>query len=166
MFHLDHRISWYFIFSMHWHFRSKPKDCGLEHSIILFEFFSWWPRSKDISGAHKISRHFCPISQAALIFAELAIRQKISIMLASCRLQRSCIVEEALKILTLSKGEGQTRVEICRDRPDRRSCKICAICVYFPRKQHNFSHNLRRTTRFTHTKYDFALKQFKFYTLS
>ena len=47
------------------------------------------------------------------------------------------------------------RVEICRDRHDQRSCKICASCVNFPGKQHNFSHNLRR---FTHTKCDFALK--------
>ena len=55
------------------------------------------------------------------------------------------------------------RVEICRDR---RSCKICASCVNFPGKQRDFSHNLRRTARFTHTKCDFALKLLKFYTLS
>ena len=58
------------------------------------------------------------------------------------------------------------KLEICRDRRDRRSCKICDSCVNFPEKQSNFSHNLRRTTRFTHTKYDFALKLSKFYTLS
>ena len=58
------------------------------------------------------------------------------------------------------------RVEICRDRHDRRSCKICASCVNFPGKQRNFSHNLRRTTRFTPAKCDFALKLLKFYTLS
>ena len=60
----------------------------------------------------------------------------------------------------------EDRVEICRDRHDRRSCKISANCVNFPIKQRNFSHNLRRTTRFTHTKCDFALKLLKFYTLS
>ena len=38
------------------------------------------------------------------------------------------------------------RVEICRDR---RSCKICANCVILPGEQHDFSQNLRRTTRFT-----------------
>ena len=32
------------------------------------------------------------------------------------------------------------RVEICHDRRDRRSCKICASCVFLP--------NWRRTTRF------------------
>ena len=58
------------------------------------------------------------------------------------------------------------RIEICRDCHDRRSCKISAICVNFPGKQHDISHNLRTTTRFTHTKYDFAPKLFKFYTLS
>ena len=58
------------------------------------------------------------------------------------------------------------RVEVCRDRRDRRSCKICASFVNFPRKQRHFSHNLRTTTRFTHTKGDFALKLLQFYTLS
>ena len=53
-------------------------------------------------------------------------------------------------------NEG-SRVEICRDRHDQRSCKICAICVNFPGKQQDFLHNLHRTTRFTHTKCDFAL---------
>ena len=51
---------------------------------------------------------------------------------------------------------ANSRVEICRDRHDRRSCKICASCVNFPGKKRNFSHNLRRTSRFTHTKCDFA----------
>ena len=60
----------------------------------------------------------------------------------------------------------QNRVEICRDRHDRRSCKICASCVNFPGKQRNFSHNLHRTTRFTPAKCNFALKLLKFYTLS
>ena len=58
------------------------------------------------------------------------------------------------------------RVEICRDRHDRRSCKICASCVNFSGNQRDFSHNLRRTTRFTHTKCDFSLKLLKFDTLS
>ena len=55
------------------------------------------------------------------------------------------------------------RVEICRDR---RSCKIFANCVNFPKKQRNFLHHMRRSTRFTHTKCDFALKLLKLYTLS
>ena len=50
------------------------------------------------------------------------------------------------------------RVEICGDRHERQSCKICAGCVNFPGEQRNFSHNLCRTSRFTHTKCDFALK--------
>ena len=58
------------------------------------------------------------------------------------------------------------RVEICHNRRDRRSCKICASWVNFPGKQRDFSHNLRKTTRFTHTKCDFALKLLKFHTLS
>ena len=61
---------------------------------------------------------------------------------------------------------GHRRVEIFRDRHDRRSRKMCASCVKFPGKQCNFSHNLPKTTRFTHTKCDFALKLLKFYTLS
>ena len=32
------------------------------------------------------------------------------------------------------------RVEICRDRHDRRSCKICPSCVNFSRKQRVFLH--------------------------
>ena len=59
-----------------------------------------------------------------------------------------------------------TRIEICHDRHDQPSCKICSSCVNFPRKQRDFLHNLRRTTRFTHTECDFALKVLKFYTLS
>ena len=52
------------------------------------------------------------------------------------------------------------RVEICRDR---RSCKIFPSCVNFPRKQRDFSHNFRRTTK-TRAKCDFALKLLKIYT--
>ena len=69
------------------------------------------------------------------------------------------------RVLKLFRRQ-RSRVEICRDRHDRRSCKICSRCVNFPGKQRNFSHNLRRTTRFTHTKCDFALKPLKIYTLS
>ena len=58
------------------------------------------------------------------------------------------------------------RVEICRDRRDRRSCKIFANCVNFPRKQHDFMHYMRKSTRFTHLMCDFALKLLKLYTLS
>ena len=50
------------------------------------------------------------------------------------------------------------RVEICRDRHNRRSCKICASCVNFPQKQCDFLHNMHKTTKFAHTKCDFALK--------
>ena len=57
---------------------------------------------------------------------------------------------------------AKIRVEICRDRHDSQSCKICASCVNFPKKHHDFSHNLPRTKRFTHTKCDFARKLLKF----
>ena len=59
----------------------------------------------------------------------------------------------------------QSRVEICRDRHNRRSCKICASCVNFSGKQRDLWHNLRRNARFTHTKCDFALEFLKFYTV-
>ena len=55
-------------------------------------------------------------------------------------------------------AEDIIRVEICRDRHGRRSCKICASCIIFPRKHCNCSFNLHRATRFTHAKCDFALK--------
>ena len=48
------------------------------------------------------------------------------------------------------------RVEICHNRRDRRSCKICASCVNFPETMYFFL-NLRRSTRFTLTKSDFTL---------
>ena len=70
--------------------------------------------------------------------------------------------DQFLIILWLPYLDLEHRVEICRDRHDRRSCKICASCVNFPRKQRDFSHNLRRTSRFTHTKCYFALKLCKF----
>ena len=63
---------------------------------------------------------------------------------------------------TMCQYHSPTRVEICRDRHNRRLCKICASCVNFPGKQRDFSHNLRRTSRFTHTKCDFALKLLNF----
>ena len=67
----------------------------------------------------------------------------------------------------LGKVVGEVRVEICRNRHDRRSCKICASCVKFPGKQRDFSHNLPKTTRFTHTKcVILALKLLNFYTFS
>ena len=66
----------------------------------------------------------------------------------------------------MSTAQFLVRVEICRDRHDQPSCKICASCVNFPRKQRNFSQNLRRTTKCTHTKCDFALNLLKFYTPS
>ena len=68
--------------------------------------------------------------------------------------------------ITLSGIRVSSTVEICRDRHDRRSCKICASCVKFHGTQRNFSHNLPKTTRFTHTKCDFALKLLRFYILS
>ena len=64
-----------------------------------------------------------------------------------------------------SSADHRCRVEICRDRHDWRSCKICASCVNFPGKQRDFSYDLPRTTRFAHTKWDFTLKILKFYTL-
>ena len=72
----------------------------------------------------------------------------------------------AIVPVTPSELYTNTRVDICRDRHDRRSCKLCSSCVNFPGKQRNFSNNLRTTTRFTHTKCDFALKLLRFYTPS
>ena len=72
----------------------------------------------------------------------------------------------AAKLWASNIIKAKTRVEICRDHHDRRSCKICPSCVKFPGKQRNFLHNLRRTSKFTHTKCDFALKLLKFYTLN
>ena len=46
------------------------------------------------------------------------------------------------------------------------SSQICAYCVNFPGKPRNFSHNSRRTTRFTHTKCDFALKSAEIWRLT
>ena len=42
------------------------------------------------------------------------------------------------------------RLEICRDRRDRRLCKIVSCCVIFSRKQRVSFQNLRRNMRFTH----------------
>ena len=56
------------------------------------------------------------------------------------------------KIKDVGTEFAEARVEICRDRHDQRSCKICASCVNFPGNQRDVSHNLRRTTQFTHTK--------------
>ena len=46
--------------------------------------------------------------------------------------------------LLLSKYiDDHDRLEICRDRRDRRSCKIFVSCVNFPRKQRSFLHILQ-----------------------
>ena len=55
-------------------------------------------------------------------------------------------------------GDGEGRVEICRDRHDRQPCKILASCVIFSGKNVFFLHNLRRCPKFTHAKCDFTLK--------
>ena len=47
------------------------------------------------------------------------------------------------------------RVEICCDRHDRRSCKICASCVIFSRKQCAVLQNLRGSAGFTLNICDF-----------
>ena len=47
---------------------------------------------------------------------------------------------QALKLFRRQRS----RVEICRDHHDRRSCKMCADCVIFSWKQREFLHNLRR----------------------
>ena len=81
-------------------------------------------------------------------------------------LSRSRMVLGHSIILKAVETPVPERVEICRDRHDWRSCKICARCVNFPGKRCDFLHNLRRTLRFTHTKCDFALQLLKFYTVS
>ena len=43
--------------------------------------------------------------------------------------------------------EGKTRLEICRDRRDQRSCKIFVSCVNLSRKQRSFF----KLCKFTHT---------------
>ena len=76
---------------------------------------------------------------------------------------------EGLSILKylkiLQQRENTNRVEICHNRRELRSCKICASCVNFSRKQRTFLWNLLRSARFTLNKYDFRLKLLKFYTL-
>ena len=57
-------------------------------------------------------------------------------------------------------------VEICHDRRDRRSCKICKSYVNFSRKQRFLLHNFCWSLRLTLHKCDFTLKLLKCYTLS
>ena len=49
-----------------------------------------------------------------------------------------------INLLTCWLSSHILRVEICRDRHGRWSCKICSRCVNSPRKQCDFLHNLRR----------------------
>ena len=77
-------------------------------------------------------------------------------------------IPRLMNVLAISRPKMRStvrRVEICRNRHDQQSCKIGATCVNFPGKQRDFSHNFHRTTRFTHTKYNFALKLLRFYTV-
>ena len=45
---------------------------------------------------------------------------------------------------------AKIRLEICRDRRDRRLCKIISSCVIFARKQRVALQHLRRNMKFTH----------------
>ena len=53
------------------------------------------------------------------------------------------------------------RLEICRDRRDRRSCKIFPSCVNFSRKQRCSLSNLHRNMKFTQLFGDFTHISFK-----
>ena len=53
------------------------------------------------------------------------------------------------------------RLEICRDRRDRRSCKIFPSCVNFSRKQRGSLSNLHRNMKFTQLFGDFTHISFK-----
>ena len=46
-------------------------------------------------------------------------------------------------ICGISDTSNTARLGICRDRRDRRSCKIFVSCVNFSRKQRSFSHILQ-----------------------
>ena len=59
--------------------------------------------------------------------------------------------------INVRRGVKKSRVKICHDRCDRQSCKICASCVNFSRKQCAFLQNLHRSSRFTLNKCDFTL---------
>ena len=48
-----------------------------------------------------------------------------------------------LQIHALQKGINDTRLGICRDRRDRRSCKFFVSCVNFSIKQRSFLHILQ-----------------------
>ena len=65
--------------------------------------------------------------------------------------KRKTFSQQALACHEVAPKKHKHRLEICRDRRDRQSCKIFVSCVNFPGKQHNFWHNLRRITKFTHT---------------
>ena len=57
--------------------------------------------------------------------------------------------------------EITTRLEICRDRRDRRSCKIFPSCVIFSRKQRGSLSNLHRNMKFTQLFGNFTHISFK-----
>ena len=109
----------------------------------------------------------CTVVVGSALFFERVVRE--------WRVGRECprqhtehVIMMEMKILTFDKHvvvkrRGNSRVEICRDRRDRWSCKICANCVIFPGEQCDFSQNLRRIQDL-HTPS--VLKLLKFYTIS
>ena len=75
-----------------------------------------------------------------------------------------------LKILVWGRvAQLVARVEICRDRHNRRSCKISASCVNFSGKQSTSFLNLLQNMIFTHllgkSKHMFSLQLLKFYII-
>ena len=84
----------------------------------------------------KISFHV--ISGKENVFSLSFHENLISFPFISCHFRKRKTEKEKEK-----EGEQYLcRVEICRDRHDQQSCKICASCVNFPGKQRDFSHNL------------------------
>ena len=75
-------------------------------------------------------------------------------------------LETHLRIITpLTSSIGTIihgdRLEICRDRRDRRSCKIFPSCVNFSRKQRGSLSNLHRNMKFTQLFGNFTHISFK-----
>ena len=108
-------------------------------------------------------------TMCVILFSEQFLQRlfKMSIRKSEVKFVSAVTVGGSVKFLPAEQISSETtRVDICRDRHDLRSCKICASCVKFSGKQCFFLHNLRRCPKFTHARCDFTFESFNFYTFS
>ena len=125
----------------------KLASCQMEHEARLIDGFviARYPRLKRNRLGRTYSTDFL-FPEFDLLWNSAPDCEISMIWLAShcqaiCSIRRGNIYLAKLKLFcfrVMAEGIVLIRLEICRDRRDRRSCKIFVSCVNFSRKQRSF----------------------------